>query len=62
MIMFSKHVGIKESNEMEMMAILEALRIFSPSFQDKLVAKSDSINAISWASSLWILEARLLSQ
>ena len=30
--MFSKHVGIKESNEAEVLAILKALWIFSLSF------------------------------
>lgn len=41
--MFSKRVGLIESNEADVPAILEALRIFiSSSFQVKLVVKSDS--------------------
>lgn len=45
--MFSKHVGIMESNEVEVLAILEALRFFSSSFIGKLVVESDSLNAFS---------------
>lgn len=47
---FSKHVGL-ESNETEVVAILEALWIYSPSFHEKLMAESDSMNNILWASS-----------
>lgn len=42
LFMFSKSVGVKESNEAEVMAILEALRLFSSSFQAKLIVESDS--------------------
>lgn len=45
--MFSKHVGCKESNEAEVLAILKALRIFSHCFQDKVIVESDLANAIS---------------
>ena len=50
--LFSKHVGCMESNEAEVLAILEAIPIFSSSsFPSSLVAESDSHNAISWVSS-----------
>lgn len=48
---FSKHVGVKDSKKAEVKAILEALRIFSHSFQESLIVESDSLNAISWVSS-----------
>lgn len=40
---FSKGVGIKDSNETKVSAILEALRIFSCSIQGRLIVKSDFI-------------------
>ena len=50
LFMFSKNVGIKESNEAEVLAILEALRIFSSTFKESLIVESDSSNAIRWVS------------
>lgn len=50
LLMFSKHVGSKESNEAEVVAMLEALRIFSGSFQGKLIVKSNSVNVMAWVS------------
>ena len=48
LVMFSKHVGTMESNEVEVLAILEAVRIFaSSSFNSKLEVESDSLNVIS---------------
>lgn len=35
--MFSENDGVKESNEVEVIAILEALRLFSGPFQSKLI-------------------------
>lgn len=49
--MFSKNVGIKDSNEAEILAILEALRIYHRPFQYPLVVESDSMNAVYWARS-----------
>ena len=49
LFMFSKNVGIKESNEAEVLAILEALMI-SSTFKKSLIVKSDSSNAIRWVS------------
>lgn len=49
--LFSKHVGIMESNEAQGQVILEALCLFSSSFHGKLVVESDSLNAISCVSS-----------
>lgn len=45
---FSKSVGIKESNEAKVLAILEALRVLSWSFQGGVIVESDSSNTISW--------------
>lgn len=50
LLQFSKHIGIRDSNEAELMAIIEALRIYSRSFQAMLIAESDSYNVISWVS------------
>lgn len=44
--MFSKHAGAKESNEAEVMLMLEALCIFPASFRGKLIVESDSANAV----------------
>lgn len=43
-------MGVKESNEAEVLAIFEALRLFSRSFQAKLIVESDSSNTVKWAS------------
>lgn len=52
LLMFFKNVGRTESNEMEVLAILEALRILVlASCSELLVAESDSINSISSVSS-----------
>lgn len=40
--------GLRNSNEAEVLVILEALRIFSWLFQGSLIVKSDTFNAISW--------------
>lgn len=48
--MFSEHVGPKNSNEAEVIDILEALQIFSHSFQDRLIVLSDSFIANSWVT------------
>lgn len=48
--MSSKSMGCMESNEAEVVAILEALRRFFPSFHSKPVVESYSSNAISWVS------------
>lgn len=44
--LFSKGVGIKDSNEEGLLAT--ALRIFSRSFQGCLIVESNSFNAITW--------------
>lgn len=52
--MFSKHVGVSDSNDAEVMAILGALHIhasvFFFSFQDLLIVECDLQNSISWMS------------
>lgn len=48
--MFSERVGPKNSNEAEVIDILEALQIFSHSFQDRLIVLSDSSIANSWVT------------
>ena len=47
---FLKFVGVKDSNEVKVLAILEALRIFSGFFKWKLMVESNSLNAITWVS------------
>lgn len=42
LIIFSMNVGVKESIKAEMLAILEALWLFSLSFWAKLTVESDS--------------------
>lgn len=37
--MFSKSIGVRDFNEVEVLAILEALRIFFHSFQGRLIMK-----------------------
>lgn len=44
--MFSISIGVWDSNEAEVMAILEALRIFSRSFKGSLIVESDSSNVV----------------
>lgn len=44
--MFSKSVEIRDSNEAKVMAILEALKLFSQYFQGRPIVESDSYNAI----------------
>ena len=39
---------MRDSNEAEVLAILEALKIFSRSFKGRLIVESDSSNGISW--------------
>lgn len=52
-IMFLKHIGYMDSNEAEVVAILEAIQIYnSSSLQSKLVHESDSLNAMSWLTSV----------
>lgn len=48
LFMFYKHVGAKESNESEMLIILEVLRIESHAFFDRLIVENDSSDAFSW--------------
>lgn len=51
--LFSKHVEIKDSNEAELLAILEALHIFNTLYQNLLIVERDSSNAISWVNSFF---------
>lgn len=46
--MFSKHVGVRDSNEAEGLAILEALHVYSATFLEELIVESDSLNTVSW--------------
>lgn len=45
--LFSEEEGIRDSNEVEVLAISEVLRIFSRSFHGRLIVESDSYNVIS---------------
>lgn len=51
LMMFYKNIGVKDSNEEEVMAILEALRMLVLFFHDKLIVGSESANATAWDSS-----------
>lgn len=44
---FSKNVGVRDSNEAEVLAISEARSIHKGSFPERLLVESDSSNAIS---------------
>lgn len=48
--MFSNGIGVRDSNEAEVLAILKAMRIFSSSFQGCLIMESDSSSSMSWVS------------
>lgn len=43
LFLFSKHVGINDSNEVEVLAILEALCILSSAFHDNLIMQRNSM-------------------
>lgn len=47
---FSKHVGVFNSNEAEVLAILEALQLFPSVDHDMLIVGRDSSNEIAWVS------------
>lgn len=49
--MCSSQVGVKVSNETEILAIRRALKIFKEYFLEKLIVKSDSTNTIRLVSS-----------
>lgn len=44
LFMFPKHVGIKDCNDMGVLDILEAIRISSSSFKERLMVERDSSN------------------
>lgn len=48
LISFSKSIGDGDSNEAEVLAILEALRIYLGSLDKSLIMENDTSNAISW--------------
>lgn len=49
-MMFPKSIGVQDSNEAKMVAILEALHMFVDVYNVKLIVKSDSCNAFGWIS------------
>lgn len=51
LLIFSNNEGLQESNEIKVLAILEALRLLFSSFHEQLLVESDFSNAISWISS-----------
>ena len=62
--MFSKGIGIGDSNLAELVAILEALRMLSSAqwlFGSGVVIESDSMVAVSWANGTDIVVWRYLS-
>ena len=48
--MFSKHVGVCDSNETEVLAILEGFKLFFRRYGGSLVTESDSSYVIAWVS------------
>lgn len=48
---FSKHVGCLDTNEVKLLAILEALHMFTSHFYASLVVESDLTNDVHWVSS-----------
>ena len=46
--MFSKYVGIRDSNKAEVMTNLETLCIYHTSFHHYFIVEIDLLNAISW--------------
>lgn len=48
LIFFSKPIEIKDSNDGEVLAILEALRLYFGLFRESLILESDSANNIFW--------------
>lgn len=50
-VLFLKKIGVKESSDTEVLAILEALQMFVHYSVDKLILESNSSNAITWISS-----------
>lgn len=50
LISFSKSIGDRDSNEAEVLAILEALRIYLGSLNKSLIMENDTSNAISSVS------------
>ena len=47
LFMFSKYLEVCDSNEAEVLAILESLWCFSRYYRDNLIVESDSSNAVS---------------
>ena len=45
--MFSKYVGVCDSNEAEVLSTLEGLRLFSSRYHGTLIIESDLSNAIA---------------
>lgn len=50
--LFSKAIGCMETNEVEVVSIVEMSHILVASFQAMLIMESNSKNVISWVSSL----------
>lgn len=48
LIMFSKPIDVKDSNEAELKTIRKALQVFKVSYSSHLVGESDSTVAVSW--------------
>ena len=47
LFMFSEYVGVRNSNEAEVLAILESLWCFLRYYQGNVIVKSDSSNAVN---------------
>lgn len=52
LLSFSKFIGVRDSNEVEILVIVEALRLCASSIQEMLMVASDSSNVVSCVSSI----------
>ena len=50
LIMFSKHIGVCDLNQAELLTTLEAIRMFLRDYSKAFIVKSDSSNAVAWVS------------
>ena len=47
LLIFSKNVGVCDSNEAKLLAILESLKLFSKGFGGRLLVENNSSNAVA---------------
>ena len=52
LLRFSKHAYVCNCNEVEVLAILEALPLYPRNFHGGFIVESDSFNMMTWVSNL----------